>query len=77
MNFLDRGLADYRTWPEEFTAGAIFINLPSDILAPVVNARILELISTRLPESLLGAITNLEPRRALSRPVRRRSLGRY
>jgi hypothetical protein len=69
----DRGLTDYRTWPEEFTAGAIFVNLPSEILAPAVNARILELISNRLPESLLGAITNLEPRRALSRTVRRRS----
>lgn len=68
----DRGLADPRSWPEEFTAGAIFVNLPSDTTASVVNAKILDLIANRLPESLLGAITNLEPRRALSRPIRRR-----
>lgn len=68
----DRGLADPRSWPKEFTAGAIFVNLPSDTTALVVNAKILDLIANRLPESLLGAITSLEARRALSRPVRRR-----
>lgn len=69
----DRGLADPRSWPDEFTAGAIFVNLPSDTPAAVVNAKVLELIANRLPESLLGAITTLEPRRALSRPIYRRS----
>jgi uncharacterized protein with PIN domain len=68
----DRGLADPRSWPDEFKAGAIFVKLSSDTTATLVNAKVLDLIANRLPQSLLGAITSLEPRRALSRPVRRR-----
>ncbi|BAU14640.1 hypothetical protein LEP3755_51910 [Leptolyngbya sp. NIES-3755] len=69
----DRGLADPRGWSEDFTAGAIFVNLPSDTPAKTVNDKVLDLIANRLPESLLGAVTNLEPRRAISRPIRRKS----
>jgi hypothetical protein len=68
----DRGLADPRGWPEAFSAGVIFVNLPDDTPATTVNTRILELLTNRLPVSLLGALTTVEPRRALSRPVRRR-----
>lgn len=68
----DRGLANPRSWPEEFSAGVIFINLPDDTPASTVNAKILELLTNRLPDSLLGAVTTLESRRALSRSVRRR-----
>nr|WP_277879906.1 DUF5615 family PIN-like protein [Leptolyngbya sp. FACHB-36] len=69
----DRGFTNIRTWSENFTAGVIFINLPDDIPARVVNARIVELLTQRLSVSLLGAITSVELRRALSRTVRRRS----
>jgi len=68
----DRGLADPRSWTEAFTAGVIFINLPDDTPAITVNAKILELLANRLPVSLLGALTTLESRRALSRPIRHR-----
>jgi Domain of unknown function (DUF5615) len=68
----DRGLADPRSWPEAFTAGVIFINLPDDTPASTVNAKMLELLANRLPVSLLGALTTLEYRRALSRPIRPR-----
>jgi Domain of unknown function (DUF5615) len=68
----DRGLADPRSWPEAFTAGVIFINLLDDTPASTVNAKILELLANRLPASLLGALTTLEFRRALSRPIRHR-----
>ena len=68
----DRGFASPKIWPPEFTAGMIFVDLPSDTTAKIVNARILELIAKRLPESLLGAITRVEPNRALSQIVRRR-----
>lgn len=68
----DRGLADPRGWPENFTAGAIFINLPDDTPATSINAKIIELLSNRLPVSLLGAYTTLESRRALSRAITRR-----
>jgi predicted nuclease of predicted toxin-antitoxin system len=68
----DRGLADPRSWVEAFTAGVIFINLSDDTPATTVNAKILELLSNRLPVSLLGAFTTLEARRALSRPICRR-----
>ncbi|HLO87644.1 MAG TPA: DUF5615 family PIN-like protein [Nostocaceae cyanobacterium] len=69
----DRGLADPRSWPEDFTAGVIFINLPNDIPASIVNAKILQLLTTRLPDSLLGCFTTVETRRALSRLIRSRS----
>lgn len=68
----DRGLADPRGWTEEFSAGVIFVNLSSDTPANIVNDKVLELIANRLPESLLGAMTSLEPRRAISRTIRRR-----
>lgn len=68
----DRGLADPRGWSNAFSAGVIFVNLPDDTPATTVNDRILELLSNRLPVSLLGALTTVEPRRALSRPIRRR-----
>jgi predicted nuclease of predicted toxin-antitoxin system len=69
----DRGFANPKTWPTEFTAGMIFVDLPSNTPANIVNARILELIEKRLPVSLLGAITRVEPNRALSQIVRRRA----
>ncbi len=68
----DRGFTNAKTWDESFTAGVIFINLPDDLPASVVNAKIIELLAQRLPMSLLGAVTSVELRRALSRKVRRR-----
>ena len=68
----DRGLADPRGWSKAFSAGVIFVNLPDATPVTTVNARILELLSNRLPVSLLGALTIVEPRRALSRPIHRR-----
>lgn len=68
----DRGFTNIRSWSADFTAGVIFINLPDDISASAVNTKVLELVTQRQPESLLGAITSVELRRALSRPVRRR-----
>lgn len=68
----DRGFTNVKTWDEGFTAGVIFINLPDNLPANVVNAKIIELLTQRLPMSLLGAITSVELRRALSRKVRRR-----
>jgi len=46
--------------------------LPDDTASKVVNARIVELLTQRLPESLLGSITSVELRRALSQIARRR-----
>lgn len=68
----DRGFTNIKSWDENFTAGVIFINLPDDTSSKVVNARIIELLTQRLPESLLGAVTSVELRRALSQIVRRR-----
>jgi hypothetical protein len=68
----DRGFANPKSWPTEFSAGMIFVDLPSDTPSITVNHRILELIIKRLPVSLLGAITRVEPNRALSQIVRRR-----
>ncbi|NJL40875.1 MAG: DUF5615 family PIN-like protein [Leptolyngbyaceae cyanobacterium SM1_4_3] len=67
----DRGFANIRNWTEDFTAGVIFINLPDDTPVTVVNARILELLTQRLSVSLIGALTTVELRRALSRKIRR------
>lgn len=69
----DRGFANPKTWPTKFTAGMIFMDLPSNTPANIVNARVLELIAKRLPVSLLGAIIRVEPNRALSQIVRRRA----
>jgi predicted nuclease of predicted toxin-antitoxin system len=69
----DRGFANPKSWDEGFTAGVIFINLPDDTPVNTVNARILELLSNRQPVSLLGLLTIVELRRALSRHIRRRS----
>jgi predicted nuclease of predicted toxin-antitoxin system len=68
----DRGFANPKTWPTEFTAGMIFVDLPSNTPTKIVNDRVIELIAKRLPTSLLGAITTVEPYRALSQIVRRR-----
>jgi predicted nuclease of predicted toxin-antitoxin system len=68
----DRGFRDDRAWPPAYTAGVVYVDLPATTRADAIIARVLRLISTRLPESLLGAITHVEPHRALSRNVRRR-----
>jgi len=68
----DRGFTNIKSWDDNFTAGVIFINLPDDTRSDVINARIVELLTQRLPESLLGAVTSVELRRALSQTVRRR-----
>ena len=67
----DRGFTVEKTWPDDFTAGVIFVNLPDDVDAKVLNAAVITLLSKRLPVSLLGAVTYLEQHRALSRTVRR------
>jgi predicted nuclease of predicted toxin-antitoxin system len=69
----DRGFTNERNWPTTFTAGVIFVNLPETTTATVINAKIMSLLNQRLPVSLLGAVTIVELRRALSRSVRRRS----
>jgi predicted nuclease of predicted toxin-antitoxin system len=68
----DRGFTNTKSWDENFTAGVIFINLPDDTPRNVINARIVELLTQHLPESLLGSSTSVELRRALSQTVRRR-----
>ncbi len=68
----DKGFANSKSWAEAFTAGRIFVNLPGDTPADVVVAKILELLTNRSPDSLLGSLTSIELRRALSRPVRKR-----
>lgn len=67
-----RGFTVEKTWPPDFTAGVIFVNLPDDVDAKVLTATVIALLSKRLPASLLGAVTYLEQHRALSRTVRRR-----
>jgi predicted nuclease of predicted toxin-antitoxin system len=66
----DRLFADPRGWPEEFSAGVIFITLPEGTSVKVIIAKILDLLQTREPASLLGAYTVVELKRALSRRVR-------
>jgi predicted nuclease of predicted toxin-antitoxin system len=68
----DRGFTLERAWPAGFTAGVIFVNLPDATPAQEVNARITNLLTQRLSVSLLGAVTIVELRRALSRTVRQR-----
>jgi predicted nuclease of predicted toxin-antitoxin system len=68
----DRGFSIEKNWPAEFTAGVIFVNLPDDTTGNVINEKLIRLLSQRLPVSLLGAVTIVEPKRALSRIVRRR-----
>ena len=68
----DRGFVIERTWPEDFTAGVIFINLPETSPAKVIIEKVISLLSKRLPVSLLGAVTIVEPQRALSKLIRRR-----
>ncbi len=68
----DRGFKNDKEWPADFTAGVILVKLPDDTPASIVIGRVLALLSNRLPESLLGGVTFVEPRRALSRIVRRR-----
>ena len=69
----DRGFTLERNWPDDFSAGVIFVNLPDDLSASLINAKVITLLTKRLPASLLGAITFLEAQRALSRILRRRS----
>lgn len=68
----DRGFADPRGWPLSFTAGAIFVNLPSDTPARVVTKKVVSTLSNRAPEALLGYLTTIETRRVLSRLIRSR-----
>ena len=68
----DRGFKNDKEWPKDFSAGVILVNLPDDAPASLVIGQVVALLSKRLPESLLGAVTFVEPRRALSRIVRRR-----
>lgn len=68
----DRGFTVEKTWPDDFTAGVIFVNLPDAADARILNTTVIALLSKRLPVSLLGAVTYLEQHRALSRTVRRR-----
>lgn len=69
----DREFANPKSWSEDFMVGIIFINLSDDTPATTVIARVLEFLKNRLPVSLLGAITTIESRRALSRFIHRRS----
>lgn len=68
----DRGFIFEKSWPANFTAGVIFVNLPDDTTIDEINQKITRLLSQRLPVSLLGAVTIVEPHRALSRILRRR-----
>lgn len=69
---LDRGFTYEKNWPPDFTAGVIFVNLPDDTPASIVKAKVTNLLTQRLPDSLLVAITFIELQRALSQIVRRR-----
>ncbi|HEV8487333.1 MAG TPA: DUF5615 family PIN-like protein [Blastocatellia bacterium] len=68
----DRGFTVENNWPPAFTAGVILVNLPDRSSASEINAKVVALVSKRIPESLVGCITILELHRALSRVVRRR-----
>lgn len=68
----DRGFTFERTWPENFTAGVIFVNLPDSTPAKIINEKIRSLLVKRITTSLRGAVTIVEPQRALSKIVRRR-----
>lgn len=68
----DRGFVLESHWPPDFTAGVILVNLPDMSSASDINAKVVALVSKRIPESLLGSVTILELHRALSRTVRRR-----
>jgi len=68
----DTDFLDERLWPPEYRAGIVFLAPGTAGRGPAIIARVLRLISTRLPESLRGAITIVDPHRALSRTVRRR-----
>src|SRR3990172_1252399 len=60
----DRPFAFPRSWPEDFTAGVIFVNLPDTARADTINAMVLDLLDQRIPASLLGALTTVELNRA-------------
>lgn len=68
----DRGFSAPRGWPPGFTAGVVFVNFSEGTPASVITDRVVDMFTRRLPASLLGTLTVLEPRRALSRVVRRR-----
>lgn len=67
----DQGFKVVKRWPREFTAGVIAVELPDDTPVSAINAKIVHLLRHRLPQSLQGALTVVERRRALSRIVRR------
>ena len=68
----DSDFVDESQWPPEYTAGVVFLAPGTARGGPAIIARVLRLVGTRLPESLLGAVTVVEEHRALSRTVRRR-----
>ena len=68
----DKGFIRTRIWPAAFTAGVIAIDLPDNVHAHIINAKVIDLLTHRQPDSLLGAVTIVESYRALSRIVRRR-----
>lgn len=68
----DRGFADPRSWPLNFTSGAIFVNLPSNTSARTVNKKVISVLSNRTSDALLGYLTTIETRRVLSRLIRSR-----
>lgn len=65
----DKGFVLEKSWPVNFTAGVIFVNLPDQIPASTISDKIIKLLKQRLAVSLLGALTIVELRRALSRTV--------
>ena len=68
----DQGFAVERAWPDGFTAGVIVVRPGGGGEAVAINRLVLDLLRQRLPESLLGAVTVIQPHRALSRVVRTR-----
>ena len=68
----DRGIANDRNWPAQFTAGVILVRLPQDLPPARTSQIVADIVSKRQPASLLGAVTFVEPQRALSHIIRRR-----
>ena len=52
----DRGFTFERAWPENFTAGVIFVNLPDSASAKTISEKIHSLLIQRAPASLVGAV---------------------
>jgi diamine N-acetyltransferase len=68
----DRGFTFERAWPEDFTAGVVFVNLSDSTPTRIISEKIRSLLIQRVPASLVGAVTIVESQRALSKIVRRR-----